>query len=242
MSDRLETLGSVINDAIEYGLRDLYTLIPAKVVKWDAAKQRANCQILIKNVTRDESGDRQVDSCPVVPGVPVQFLGAGTFRITCPISDGSLVIGGSTIPATTGSLIFSHRSLDKWLTGDGKEVDPEFDHAHALTDAVFLPGLMPFGGAWGTCPTDAMTIGSDGDGNARIVIKSGEIDLGDGASKGVARKGDKVKGDTQMLAWLSAVSTLLNTAGPVVGAPGTVTNPVDFGVVNEGSAHIKAID
>ncbi len=134
MSDRSPTLAEAINTAVELGLRNLHTMIPAKVVKWDADKQRANCQILIKQVTEGEDGEREVASWPVVPGVPVQFMGAGDFRITVPVDTG-----------TIGMLLFSHRSMDKWLSGSGSEVDPEFDHDHALTDAVFLPGLRTFG-------------------------------------------------------------------------------------------------
>lgn len=169
MSNRDETLQGVINQAVEAGLRDLYISIPAKVVKWDASNQRANCQILVKNITSAEDDEREVASWPVVTGVPVQFIGAGGFRLTCPISDG----GQSA--ATTGLLIFSHRSMDKWLTGSGGEVDPEFDHDHALGDAVFLPGLMPFGGAWSDCPTDYMSIGSDGLTGLQLRIKKDVI-------------------------------------------------------------------
>jgi hypothetical protein len=185
MSDRAATLSEVINRAVENGSRALFTCIPAKIVKWDAAKQRANCQILIKQVTESEEGEREVASWPVVPGVPVQFPGAGGFRVTFPISDGG---GGKA--ATTGTLFFSHRSLDKWLTGDGKEVDPEFDHDHALTDAIFMPGLMPFGAAWGSCPDDSMSIGDDSSGAGRIHIKSGEINLGENAQEPVLTKKD----------------------------------------------------
>jgi len=161
MSERRTTLQAVIDEALAAGLRDLYTMIPAKVVKWDADKQRADCQPLIKNVTSGEEDDREVTSCPVVPGVPVQFIGAGGFRMTCPISDGNTIIEGSAAKATTGMLIFSHRSLDKWLSGNGDEVDPEFDHDHGFQDAVFMPGLMPFGAPWSSCPTDHMTVGYD---------------------------------------------------------------------------------
>lgn len=161
MSDRKITLQDYVDNAIAMGMRDLYTLIPAKVVKYDASTQKADCKILIKNITRGEVEDREVISSPVVPAVPVEFLGAGGFRITCPVSDGTLQIDGQTVKATTGSLHFSHRSLDKWLAGDGSEVDPEFDHDHALGDAVFVPGLMPFGAPWASCPTDHMTMGSD---------------------------------------------------------------------------------
>lgn len=156
MSDRVITLAEVINKAVESGKRTVFTCIPAKVVKWDAGKQRADCQILIKNSYEDEEGKRQAESWPVVPGVPVQFMGAGGFRLTFPIGDGS---GGTE--QTIGTLFFSFLSMDKWLSGSGREVDPEFDHDHALADAVFMPGLKPFGGPWGDVPTDAMTLGKD---------------------------------------------------------------------------------
>lgn len=185
MSDRNSTLGGTINDAVELALRDLRTCIPAKIVKWDAGKQRADCQILVKNVTEGEGAEREVASFPVVPGVAVQFLGAGGFRITCPISDGS---GGKS--ATTGTLFFAFRSLDKWLSGSGGEVDPELDHAHALADAVFIPGLVPFGAPWQSCPTDTMSIGDDASGAGRIHFKAGEINLGENAQEPVLTKKD----------------------------------------------------
>jgi hypothetical protein len=153
MTQRRPDLQTVINRAIALGLRDVYTWIPAKVVKYDADKQRADCQILIKNVTTSEGDEREVNSWPVIPGVPVEFPGDGDYCLTFPISD------GTQRAATTGSLAFSHRSLDKWLSGTGGEVDPEHDHEHALTDAKFFPGLRPFGNPLSSAPTDHMTIG-----------------------------------------------------------------------------------
>jgi len=151
VSDRLPTLQEVVNTAVEMGLRNLSTMIPAKVVKWDASSRKANCQILIKQVTEGEDGSREVESWPVVPGVPVQFMGAGDFRITVPVDVGTL-----------GMLIFSHRSMDKWLSGSGSEVDPEFDHDHALTDAVFLPGLQPFGSSSTSVASDVIELSAGG--------------------------------------------------------------------------------
>ncbi len=153
MTDRVPTLGEAINKAVGMGMRDVMTLIPARVVRFDASRCEADCQILIKNVTEGEEGEREVLSWPVVPSVPVQFPGAGGYRMTCPIQAGR--------SGTIGSLIFSHRSLDKWLVGTGQEVDPELDHDHALTDAVFFPGLMPFGAPWSSVPTDHMSMGYD---------------------------------------------------------------------------------
>lgn len=239
MSDRQTTLAEVINAAVDGGGRDIYTCIPAKVVKWDAQKQRADCQVLVKNVTDGEDGARQVESVPVVPGVPVQFIGAGGFRLTCPISDGS---AGKA--ATTGSLFFSHRSLDKWLSGSGGEVDPELDHDHALGDAIFIPGLMPFGAPWQSMPTDSMSIGDDASGNGRIHFKSGEVDLGEGATKEVVRKGDHADAGTLVLTYTAP--TVIT--GTYTDPDGTVTNvttgtPIPLKAkITEGSAHIKAVD
>jgi hypothetical protein len=152
MSERTPTLAEAINSAVELGLRNLHTMIPAKVVKWESDKQRVNCQILVKQVTEGEEGEREASSWPVVPGVPVHFMGAGDFRITVPVDTG-----------TIGMLLFSHRSLDKWLSGDGGEVDPEFDHDHALADAVFIPGLRTFGSPLSPPPaSDAIELSAGG--------------------------------------------------------------------------------
>lgn len=212
MSDRAETLAEIINAAVQGGARDTYTCIPAKVVKWDATKQRANCQILVKNVTEAEDGSREVVSWPVVPGVPVQFIGAGGFRITCPISD------GGTTAATTGTLFFSHRSLDKWLTGSGGEVDPEFDHDHALTDCIFMPGLMTFGAPWQRMPTAGMTIGSDTS-NAWIAFddQAVQIKLGGDAATDFMMMGTTFKAALDTL--VAALSTFVAAVIPVTGAP-----------------------
>lgn len=160
-SVRKPTMAEVLSSAMDARLLRLYTMLPATVTAYDAATQKVSIKPGIKESYLDEEDQRQIESLPVIPGVPVVFLGAGGFRITCPISDGNLIIEGNTVPATTGAAVFAQRSLDRWLSGSGQEVDPEIDHMHALTDAVFFPGLRPFGAALGSCPTDHMTVGAD---------------------------------------------------------------------------------
>lgn len=211
MSDRNETLQEAINAAVEGGMRDIYTTLPAKVVKWDAQKGRADCQILVKNVTRDEEGERDVKSWPVVPGVPVEFPGSGDVRITFPIKTGQ--------QATTGRLVFAHRSLDKWLSGSGGEVDPEFDHDHMLADAIFVPGLKTFGAPWQI--PDFLSIGFDGENGLQVRIKSDAIILaGTEASAQYVALANKVK------QWFDAFNLAVGTTWIV--AP------------NDGGAALKA--
>lgn len=219
MANRKPTLQEIVNAAREQGARDVYTMIPAKVVKWSSSK--ADCQILIKNVTFGEDESREAVSWPVVPAVPVMFFGAGGFRFTCPISD------GTSSDATTGMLLFSHRSMDKWLSGSGSEVDPEFDHDHALTDAVFIPGLRPFGSTWQRVATDGMSIGSD-TGDAEIKITSSLIELGGDSATDFMVLGTTFKNALTTL--ITALNTLTNalvpTTGVTPGAPATFTTAV----------------
>ena len=160
-SERRSTLSEAIRRQIGGMLDELHTLLPAVVTKYDAETQSVSCKPLVKHGYLDEDDTRLVESLGVVNGVPVQFLGAGGFRMTCPISDGTLVIGGNVIPATTGALHFSEASLDLWLSGTGAEVDPEIDHRFAESDGVFVPGLNPFGRPWGYAPQDHATFGAD---------------------------------------------------------------------------------
>lgn len=150
MSDRFPTLAEAINAAVESAQRQLLVWLPAKVVKYDSSTQKANCQILIKQVTESEEGERESASWPVIPGVPVEFPGANGYRLAFAVTNGDI-----------GTLFFSGRSIDKWLTGSGGEVDPEFDHSHALADAKFVPGLRPFGSAWQDVPSSGLSIGKD---------------------------------------------------------------------------------
>ncbi len=194
---------------------------------------------MVKQPFFDEEGERQVQSIAVIPNVPVMFLGAGEFRITCPISD------GSKTRATSGALFFAERSLDQWLTGNGSEVDPIVDHTFDITDAVFYPGLNPFGSPWVECPTDRMTLGSDTEGNSRIeILENGDgILLGVGATLGVARKDD-----TTDNGWLvftpgtgdSALSFVAPGNTPPVFPPPIVVIPLS-GVIDGFSSLIKAV-
>ncbi len=61
-----------------------------------------------------------------------------------------------------------------------------------------------------------------------------------GATTKAARDGESVTRSTGMGAWITAVSTALNTPGAVIGAPGTVTPPVGaIGAVSGGSDALR---
>jgi hypothetical protein len=156
-NERGVRLEEVIARAVEaFGKRTPKSL-PAKVVRVDAAKRAVDCKVLVMRSFIDEEDARQIESIPVIPSVP---LSLPPFYAP-PISDGTLVFAGSTLPATTGALVWCDRSLDRWLSGSGQEVDPELDHDHALVDAWFVPGLYPYGAVPFALPQDSILIGDD---------------------------------------------------------------------------------
>lgn len=158
----------------------MHTMIPARVESFDASKQMANLQILVKDFHRDETGALVVASLPIVNNVPVQFLTAGGFTFTVPI-----------VAGTMGSLIFAERSLDAWLSSSGAEVDPGLYARFSLTDCVFMPGLLPFGEPMSVAPpTDHATAGSIT--GARIHFRASTITAGDEAGAAFVAIAQKV--------------------------------------------------
>ena len=155
-SQRRPSLPNVINDSVKAALRgQMPTWLPGVVTRYDASTQAVDVQPLVMDVYIDEEETRKTQSFPVVTGCPVLSIGAQSFRITVPIGD------GQSAPGTIGILLWGWRSLDKWLSGKGAQVDPELDHHHSLADAAFLPGLLPFGAPLQSAPTDHMTMGHD---------------------------------------------------------------------------------
>lgn len=163
-SERRPRLSEVLARARAAAADGLFVALPGAVHKYDASKRKADVTVLIKDAYLAENDQRQVASIGIVPSCPVLF----PLGYSAPISDGTLVFGGTQRPATTGLLIFCDRSIDHWLSGNGQEVDPEIDHSHHLTDGVFLPGLFTFAQAMAAAQ-DAICLG-DQQGNDFVAL------------------------------------------------------------------------
>ena len=166
------TLAEVIRAAIMAEIAEMHVCIPAEVTEYDATKQMVAVRPLVKRGRLDETGERVVNSLPIINGVPVVFPGANAYRITFPI-----------IPGDTVLLVFSESSIDKWLVTGGC-VDPLDERRNALSDAIAIPGLKSFKAPWLNAPTDRMSMGNDSEdtginGPPTIEIDRSEIRLGD---------------------------------------------------------------
>jgi len=160
---RTPTLQEVFAAAMDARLEEVRVCVPARVESYDGTTQKADVQPLVKRRHEDEFGDLQVESLPVVPGVPVIFPGGGGFLLQFPVSAGD-----------TGLLLFSADSIDKWLDQGGL-VDPESHHRFSLSDGIFLPGLRPFSVPRLQSPS-ALVIGADG--GMQVQVSQAEIKLG----------------------------------------------------------------
>ena len=168
MSEATEELAEFIKSAIRKGLLEAHTCLPAKIKSYDESTQKAEIIPLLKIKYRHK--DTPTD-LPVIPNVPVQWpsANAGAAFIHLPLKADDF-----------GIIVFSERSIDTWLAGEGDSVSPEDPRHHHLSDAIFIPGVLPFKKALSISSPDNMTLKNS---NMTIEIDpSGKIKM-EGASQ-----------------------------------------------------------
>ena len=126
------------------------------------------------------------------------------------------------------------RSLEKWKSvepGDRPTpVDPVERRHHHLSDAVARAGLQYPSGEH-LDPEDDLVLAHE-DGNEIRLKPSGEILLGEGATRGVARLNDStlVDGSTDaaFIGWVGQVTTFINglVPGTIPTTPSTVAGKI----------------
>lgn len=123
---KLET--EVINThIISFMRQSVYTSIPAVVVRADErASQVVDVKPLINRVYEDGS----VLDPSIILDVPVVFPSAAGGILSFPINAGDTVL-----------LVFSMRSIDEWVNGEGGQTTPSNNRHHHLSDAIAIPGL-----------------------------------------------------------------------------------------------------
>jgi len=127
------TLSEIINTMIESKILDIHTSMPGRVETYDHATQKADIKPLLRKKYTVNGGT--IVEIPVIPGVPVQWASAnnGAAYMHLPLKPGDL-----------GLIIFTERSIDTWLSGNGEITSPNDPRHHDLSDATFIPGIRPF--------------------------------------------------------------------------------------------------
>ena len=122
-------LSNTINTKIAaYARQNIYTAIPAKILSVNklGSKQTVDAVPLIDRVL---SNDTSIQPAKVY-NVPIMFPSGGGGLLSFP-----LVVGDTIL------LVYSMRSLEEWLDGDGSATIPQDNRHHHTTDAIGIPGL-----------------------------------------------------------------------------------------------------
>lgn len=163
------SLSQLINDAIRAKLIDLRVSMPGKVMAYDATQTKARIKPLLKK----EYFDGEIVELPEIPGVPVRWDSANSNKafIHLPLAVGD-----------TGLLHFCDRNIDVWLSKAGDAELPGDTRIHDLSDAVFVPGIHPFGNTLNITNSANLTIKNDNltielDPNGKISISGSSAEL-----------------------------------------------------------------
>lgn len=187
-----ESLGRVY----EKTLTNLRVSLPARIERYDSSTQKAEVSPLLEK----RNADGSTTALPVITNVPVIFPRGGKARITFPLERGDSVL-----------LVFSDRSLDRWLSGQGQRVTPDDPRKHDLSDAVAIPGLLPFGGQGGAAGFEAS--GTD------LVVKHEDSEILMKSDGSIAIKGDvDIDGDLEVDGTISSSGGITASGDVTAGA------------------------
>lgn len=118
----LETL----KDAVRQQSR---TSIPVSVVEDSEDGHTIKLQPLVKAIIRKSDGTTEAVALPVLPDVPIHHPGGGGVTTTNAHKKGD-----------EGWIIVSDASIDSWHQQGGVQAPPD-TLSHALSDAVYIPGV-----------------------------------------------------------------------------------------------------
>jgi hypothetical protein len=196
-----DAIVAYVNDA----LRRVNTVLPGQIDSYDPASGKASVRPLL----REKYADGDVLELPVIDNVPLVFPRTGEASISLPVARGDGVL-----------LLFCQRSMDTWLSSGGV-ANPDDIRMHSLSDAIAIPGLVPF------------SVG--GSGTTDLVIQRGsaqfKIDGSDKIAFGTS--------SAELLDLLDQVIDAIIASNCVNGAPLTEVTAGTFGTIKSTLATIK---
>ena len=115
----------IIQGIMEKLSRTIHVALPATIITYDYAHQKASVQIALKEYY---SADNIIEY-PIISNVPVMFLSSGGASFTMPVKKDDNCL-----------LLFMDRDISSWSLGSKGEV-PQSRRSHHLNDAVAIIGL-----------------------------------------------------------------------------------------------------
>lgn len=158
--------GAIIRQGYLNAIEDMNTSTIGKITSFNAEKQTATIQPLIRRLLYKDNGKSYeivpADSPPLV-NVPVRFPGSGGWSLTFPINEGDECL-----------LIFTDKSIGLWKKYGGIQDQSHYKRSHSMRDAIAIVGLRSPADPLPQFNTDAPEIRSN-DGSTKFTIKNGEV-------------------------------------------------------------------
>lgn len=211
----MTTPTDIIRGAISNFMNNVHTAMPGIFVSYNPLENKATIQpALNKNYT---SGMMPL---PILDNVPVLFPP----NVFFPINEGDYCL-----------LVFSERALDPWLNAGG-QVTPTDPRKFDLSDAIAIPGLMPFNGDFSSNNNQDFVINFAG---SNIRIKpNGDIIVETGNRVGIGNSTTEV---LDVVSRLMGLLQGLTVMGPAFNGPLDATFIADVALLQAELDAITAV-
>lgn len=127
--ERVDDLLNAIKSALDGFQPNIWTALPGIVDNVDLVKGTCSVQPSIKAQVTSKDGTKSWVQLPLLPDVPIQFMGGGGFVMTFPFAKGD-----------EGLIVFACRCIDSWWQSGGVQTQAEL-RLHDLSDGFFVPGF-----------------------------------------------------------------------------------------------------
>src|SRR5262245_18692985 len=174
--------------AMSGSLDDVRVCLPGRIEKYDSSTRRAVVQILTREASVGEDGERQIEVLKPLTDVPVAMLGSGSVRIKI-----------TPAPGDPCWLLFASSSIGRLKAGrDPSAVyDPGDDRHHHEADAIALP-LVVLGTSVETLPLIEFT---------PLLVKLGDVL----AAQSV------IRGEAYLTAFSTLIGAIATAVGGIPG-------------------------
>lgn len=213
------TLLGMLREVLRKQLQATDDMLPAQIVSYDRATNRAQVQPLIRLVTTD---NRQLARAPVA-SVPVMQFGGGGFVLSFNLQPGNL-----------GWIKASDRDISLFLQTYGMQA-PNSARLHSFSDAVFIPDVMTGYTLAGEDADNAVLQTLDG--SVKVALGADQVKLAAGAASFTLSATQAVLDVSGAGFTTSAAGTVF--AGPVTMPAGATISGVPFGTHKHAVAGIQ---
>jgi hypothetical protein len=226
----MDALTKLLKEHFAYAMTGIHVALPGVVVAYNPKTRRADIQPSLKRKLPDGA----FTEFPVIPEVPVVFLGTGKYTVHIPLEKDDGVL-----------LIALERGTDTWKAAGGSGIEETDPRRFDLSDCIAIPGLQPVS----FIPVDEPGLAlvhkaaPDGETVSRIVMTDDRLEISH-KKTGLTLKDDKIAVKNGEKSLFTILDTFIKNiiAMKTVGSPAQhVISPGDIQKLQQDNADIAAL-